>query len=315
MDKKVCKDCKRELSTNCFYASERGSTCKECKTKKDQNRYTLICQDCHKEFKGANKKRKYCSRKCSGQSQKHKGNTKTCSVCNQELPKERVHGHICYSCKYQKDKDRYVHTCELCLKTFNSSIADRKYCSNECSAQNKRDNGKLVFEDFFKQVENYSLVSEYFNSRTKVKVEHIKCGRIFEVTPDNFKYNQSGCPHCYKSKGEMAISKVLDDLKIDYEEQYKIKECKHKLPLPFDFAIFSNKQLECLIEFDGEQHFKPRFGKDNFVITRRNDKIKDDYCEANGINLIRIPYTEIKNIPKIIPKIIEETMTIMSEAN
>lgn len=283
--------------------------------KKAKNRYTLVCQSCRKEFKGASKKRKYCSSQCVGQSQKYKGGTKTCSICEQEIPKEKLHGKICNSCKYHKDKNRYSHVCKSCLRTFNSPYDNRKYCSNECSAQNKRDNGKLVFEDFFKQVENYSLLSEYFNSKTKVKVKHVKCGRIFEVTPDNLKFHQSGCPHCYKSKGEMAISKVLDDLKIDYEEQYKIKECRNKLPLPFDFAIFNNKQLKCLIEFDGEQHFKPRFGEDTFVTTQRNDKIKDDYCEANGINLIRIPYTEIKNIPTIIPKIIEETMTIMSEAN
>lgn len=311
MDKKVCKDCKRELLTSFFYASERGSTCKDCKKKKAQNRYTLICQNCHKEFKGRSKNKKYCSTKCVGQSQKHKGCTKTCSICNQELPKERFHGKICSSCKYQKEIVRHSHVCKLCSKPFKSSLVNQRYCSNECSSQYKRDSGKRIFENFCEQTKGYSLVSEYHNSSTKVEIKHDKCGRIFEVTPNNFKSNQSGCPHCYKSKGEMAIAKVLDELKIDYAEQYKIKECKNKLPLPFDFAVFSNNQLKCLIEFDGEQHFKPKFGEGNFVITQKNDKIKDDYCKMNNINLIRIPYTEIKNIPKII----EETMTIMSEAN
>lgn len=311
MDKKVCKDCKRELSMSCFYASDRGSTCKNCKMKKAQNRYTLVCQNCHKEFKGRSKNKKYCSTKCVGQSQKYKKRTKTCLVCNQELSKDKFHGKICNSCRYQRETNKYSHVCELCSKPFNSSIADQKYCSNECLSQHKRDNGKRAFENYCKQLEDYSLVSEYFNSATKIKVKHVKCGKTFEVTPNNFKSNQSGCPYCYKSKGEMAIAKVLDELKLEYVEQYKIKECKNKLPLPFDLAVFSNNQLKCLIEFDGEQHFKPKFGEDNFVITQKNDKIKDDYCEENGINLIRIPYTEIKNIPKII----EETMTIMSEAN
>lgn len=311
MNKKVCKDCKQELPMSCFYASERGSTCKNCKMKKAQNRYTIVCQNCHKEFKGRSKNRKYCSTKCVGQSQKYKNRTKACLVCNQELPTDKFNGNICNSCKYQREKNKHSHICELCSKSFNSSIADQKYCSNECSSQHKRDNGKRAFENYCKQLEDYSLVSEYFNSATKIKVKHVKCGKTFEVTPNNFKSNQSGCPYCYKSKGEMAIAKVLDELKLEYVEQYKIKECKNKLPLPFDFAIFSNKQLKYLIEFDGEQHFKPKFGKDNFVITQKNDKIKDDYCRMNNIDLIRIPYTEIKNIPKII----EETMTIMSEAN
>lgn len=311
MDKKVCKDCKRELSMSHFYASDRGSTCKNCKMKKAQNRYTLVCQNCHKEFKGRSKNKKYCSTKCVGQSQKYKNRTKTCLVCNQELSKDKFHGKTCNSCRYQREMNKHSHVCELCSKSFNSSIADQKYCSNECSSRYKRDNGKRAFENYCKQLEDYSLVSEYFNSATKIKVKHVKCGKTFEVTPNNFKSNQSGCPYCYKSKGEMAIAKVLDELKLEYVEQYKIKECKNKLPLPFDFAVFSNNKLKYLIEFDGEQHFKPKFGEENFVITQKNDKIKDDYCEANGIDLIRIPYTEIKNIPKII----EETMTIMSEAN
>lgn len=311
MGTKVCKDCKRELSLSCFYASERGSTCKECKNKRAQNRYTLVCQNCDKEFKGASKKKKYCSSKCVGQSQKYKGCTRICSMCGQEFPKEKFHGTACNSCKYKKGITRHSHICEVCSKPFKSSKVGRKCCSNECSSQYKRNNGKRVFERFCEDVKDYSLISEYYDSSTKVKMKHEKCGRIFEVTPSNFKCNQSGCPHCYKSKGEMAIAKTLDDLKIDYIEQYKIKECKYKLPLPFDFAIFNNKQLICLIEFDGEQHFKPKFGKEHFENTVRNDGIKDQFCKDNNIKLIRIPFTEIKNIPKII----EETMTIMSEAN
>lgn len=37
-----------------------------------------------------------------------------------------------------------------------------------------------------------------------------------------------------------------------------------------------------------------------FEATKRRDKIKNDYCKNNGIELIRIPYTEFDNIPKIL---------------
>jgi len=39
--------------------------------------------------------------------------------------------------------------------------------------------------------------------------------------------------------------------------------------MPFDFAIFKNGKLVCLIEFDGEQHYRPidfLGGEDKFKI-------------------------------------------------
>ena len=77
--------------------------------------------------------------------------------------------------------------------------------------------------------------------------------------------------------------------------------------MPFDFAIFEkNLDLKCLIEHDGEQHYKicknfKMSSKDLSEIQRR-DKIKTDYCLKNNIKLIRIPYWEKNNIEKILSK-------------
>ena len=49
-----------------------------------------------------------------------------------------------------------------------------------------------------------------------------------------------------------------------------------------------------IIEFDGEQHFKPissMRGESGFDKNQKYDKIKNDYCEKNGIKLIRIPWS------------------------
>ena len=60
------------------------------------------------------------------------------------------------------------------------------------------------------------------------------------------------------------------------------------------------------IEFDGSQHFYPfddsEYYKNEFVKLQLNDKIKNEYCLNNNIKLIRIPYTEIKNINVILKK-------------
>jgi hypothetical protein len=44
------------------------------------------------------------------------------------------------------------------------------------------------------------------------------------------------------------------------------------------------------IEYDGQQHYLPVFGTDKFTRLKINDKIKDDYCEKNGIKLLRMSY-------------------------
>ena len=78
--------------------------------------------------------------------------------------------------------------------------------------------------------------------------------------------------------------------------------------LPFDFYI-PDKNL--CIEFDGIQHFEPtRFNKkmtheeaiENYNQQVIKYNIKTNYCKNNDINLLRIPYTEFKNIESILNK-------------
>ena len=108
------------------------------------------------------------------------------------------------------------------------------------------------------------------------------------------------CPHCNESKGEKAIAKILNKLKINFDRQKKFTDCKNIYELPFDFYIPS---LRIAIEFDGRQHYEPLdfFGGEKaFERLKLNDKIKNDYCEDNYINLIRIKYTNIDNIENIL---------------
>ena len=62
-----------------------------------------------------------------------------------------------------------------------------------------------------------------------------------------------------------------------------------------------------IIEYDGEQHYKPmRYHDDedrnisDFKIRQQRDEIKNKYCEENNIELLRIPYWEKQNIDSII---------------
>ena len=64
------------------------------------------------------------------------------------------------------------------------------------------------------------------------------------------------------------------------------------------YIEFDNEQI--VIEYDGEQHFKPKFGEYEFDRTKINDAIKNEYCSKNNIRLLRIPYNKFNNIEEII---------------
>lgn len=114
-------------------------------------------------------------------------------------------------------------------------------------------------------------------------------GYEWSVSPSNL-LSGHGCPKCNDSKGEKQVSLWLDNHHILYEKQKRFKDCCNIKPLPFDFYL--PKQNIC-IEYDGEQHFKPKdhFGGQNGFEKRvKNDNIKNEYCKKNGISLLRIPY-------------------------
>lgn len=65
----------------------------------------------------------------------------------------------------------------------------------------------------------------------------------------------------------------------------------------FDFYL---PGFNCIIEVDGEQHFRQvvKFQRTraDFLKQQENDRRKNSYCLANDIPLFRIPYWELPNI-------------------
>jgi len=110
----------------------------------------------------------------------------------------------------------------------------------------------------------------------------------------------NGCPNCNESRGEKEIVTFLNKHNINYERQKKFHNCRNVFELPFDFYIPSKRTC---IEFDGLQHFQPveHFGGlKAYEQLKINDKIKEDYCEDNYINLIRIRYDQIGCIDSVL---------------
>lgn len=155
-----------------------------------------------------------------------------------------------------------------------------------------------VFGDFY----DYSKV-KYKNNTTKVNIICPTHG-MFKVRPNDHLSKKSGCPICRASKGELSIKKFLDDNKIKYVQQKTFDGCFYKKKLRFDF--FLPGQNIC-IEYDGRQHYRSLecFGGDKFFKkTKKRDKIKEDFCLTNNINLIRIPYFKYDDIFNILSDIL-----------
>jgi len=151
--------------------------------------------------------------------------------------------------------------------------------------------------------------TNYINSWTKIKIICKKHG-VFEQMP--FAHLRgSGCPVCSASMGEKKIENYLKINKFEFIHEKKFIGCQYKRPLSFDFYL---PQFKTIIEFDGRQHFKPvSFGsskhniiEDNLKNTIMRDQIKNDFCQTNDINLIRIPFYNINNIDSILDKMLAE---------
>lgn len=177
----------------------------------------------------------------------------------------------------------------------------------QCGIEKLSISSKLPKEEYVERLKtacpDIELVSGYDSLK---EYANFYCHKCDSQVKDRASYILSrGCPVCGGSSMEMKIGKILTEYHINYIPQFSFDDCKDQRKLPFDFYL---PDYNTLIEYDGEQHYRPvNFGgitdekaKENFLITRRHDKIKTKYCEQHKINLIRIPYWEKDNIELII---------------
>lgn len=164
------------------------------------------------------------------------------------------------------------------------------YCRSLKPSPSKRSTESFKKDLLREKDKDYTLVSEYTHALEKVKIKHT-CGNTWWVRPYHILYDNS-CPYCYGSTGELLIADLLANKGIDYKREYIFKDCKYIGYLRFDFMFTINNNI-ILIEYDGEQHFKPVEyfgGQETFEKTKERDKIKDKYCDDKGYMLLRIPY-------------------------
>ena len=192
-------------------------------------------------------------------------------------------------------------TCGYEYNTKLNDFFDGARCP-KCNLSKRTQDIQTIKKRIYKEVKDeYELINEesYKNTHTKTMIRHNICGYEYNVTLSDFFHNDSRCPKCNLSKGEKSIENFLFSKDIPFISQYKIKECRNKYSLQFDFAILRDNNKPILIEYDGKQHYEViSFSKDsnsnlkNFEETKLRDQIKDRYCRENNISLIRIKYNQ-----------------------
>lgn len=206
----------------------------------------------------------------------------------------------------------YCNTCKIFIKQYplnHLKGCGCKFCGRIAGAKKDRlSKEQFINKSILVHGNKYDYtLSDYNGTNESVLIKCNEHDIEFYQTPASHFRGNTGCSKCSnnESRGEKVIRVWLEKNKIGYEQEKSFDGfCGNRgNKFRFDFWIESKNLL---IEFDGELHFresKKWYGensKNELVNIQKRDKIKSDWVKRNGYNLLRIPYTKIKNIDQIL---------------
>jgi hypothetical protein len=277
--KHVCKDCDFHITEMTWNQFHSGQKCKKCSRKLSPSKNIInnLCEEkgyicLNPEIYKNQFTELTFQHKCCGtifvNCWKHLNRSEICPVCRLTSISESRRKNVAFS-----GKDLTITDPEICKEwSSKNKLSPNLYT---------RGSGKKVYwkcknghEDYLCTVHNHVI------------------GR--------------GCPACNESRGEKEIAKYLDEYSIDFKREYSFKDCKKdNRPLEFDFYIL---EKNILIEYQGEQHYKPvdfagrgiEWSNKEYLKNQIRDKIKKDYSNNNNIKLLEIPYWDFERISEIL---------------
>lgn len=142
-------------------------------------------------------------------------------------------------------------------------------------------------------------------SETNKAIWHCRCdcGRETNVRACNLISGNTSSCGCLQSVNEANIQNILTQYKVNFQTQYTFPDLYgDSKPLRFDFAIFNkDKTLNCLIEYQGSQHWDLNNPWHTEQLEMYDDK-KKQYCKEHNITLYCL--TKMDNIVEEIKSII-----------
>lgn len=181
----------------------------------------------------------------------------------------------------------------------------------ECSDKKFRGQNKFTIDQVRDKclALGVELVSGEYKGISSPMEFRCSCGRVFTTSFEIVSYyNKTRCDYCtqHMSSGEQKVAAWLDERGIDYTSQKTFEDCGGMRKYRFDFYV---PQFNACIEFDGQQHFKVvdfAGSKDEdqlfntLLDTVFRDMQKTQYCEEQGIRLIRVRFDEVERISEIL---------------
>ena len=210
-------------------------------------------------------------------------------------------------------------TCIICCERFKCELCEYK-CATNCNLQKHIKQVHDQIKDFECEKCDYKCATNC-NLQQHIKQVHDQI-KDFECELCDYKCSKNstlqrhilickGENHTNISGLELRTKEALEQLGFIENEDYIFNSSYSKLTdycgrcLRPDFRLFDHK---IMIEVDGAQHFKPStFGgisseqaEEIFKLTQECDQIKNNFCEKFRYKMIRIKYTEIKDVLSIL---------------
>ena len=213
-----------------------------------------------------------------------------------------------------KDKNRKSHYECLCSCGYVKIIRGDSLTGGSTKTCGRKEHNSLIGRSFYRwKVIEVSHIDVHENVYYTCKCS---CGNIRDVRGKHLLSGGStscGCSTEYK--GEVRIRQYFESkTEFVYKEQVEYEGLLSKdgkRNLISDGALYDNYgNLMFMIEYDGIQHYeyRPFFhrSKKDFDEQVRRDRLKDDYCSKNGINMLRIAYRDYDNIESILDNYIKK---------
>jgi hypothetical protein len=191
--------------------------------------------------------------------------------------------------QYKNIRHKILHRCVKCDMKFITSpksVINSVYGCPSCSGK------KFSIKTYISKLpQDIELISVEYKGSNYDHMHKCKvCEFEWSTKPNYILHMGTSCPKCSSSKGEKAISSILETLDFKYIREYSVNI--DGVNYRFDFCV---PDLNLIIEFDGVHHYKSieYFGGEEFFEkVKLNDSIKNKWCEDNLFYLIRIPFDE-----------------------
>lgn len=134
-----------------------------------------------------------------------------------------------------------------------------------------------------------------------------KCGTEKDIFRGSLTSGDTKSCGCIRSWGETQIAYLLNQYNLPYKKEVTFPDLfgTGGGKLRFDFGVYNEDALLCLIEYDGRQHAEFnenwRQTREFFEQLQEHDRLKNEYCEQNNIKLYRL--TKKDNIEDTIKEI------------